>query len=552
MEYQQYVYCRFHSTLVAPKFRPLSLHSFCFPLFPFVMSLPVFRDKDKFTTPEDSHLLEDFPSDKEAAGEGEEAEATLHSSNAFTTPQSRWAKSTVLSLSYAKGSAFFCVPSFLQPLIRPPPPSANPPKPLHPTAFLDGMRGLAALFVYFYHFSYSSHNVLIAYGADNSNYEILKLPFIRFFYSGPAMVAIFYVVSGYALSYKPVRQMRNHDWAGLLNTLSSSTFRRAIRLFLPCILSTLLIVLLVRLRTYDATRAIANDPSRLNEVRESHLKHYDTLAEQLHDWAHKMWIFIHPWSFGTKDTDIDIDHHLWTIPMEYRSSLVLYITQAGLARMKPRLRMLALAALMTWCFFKDRWEMILFYGGFLYADLNYISPALSPASSSTKATLASRQKATSILLIVAFLLGIYLCAAPQEHTAHSPGWTYLTSIIPSFVAHTQRFWPGFGALLLVGSTSRSPTLQRLFTNAPVQYLGRISFSLYLLHGPVTHTVGYKTMEVMWHGDWAHGWRKEVGFAVAGIVNTVVVVWGADVWTRGVDDKVVVFAKWVEGICSVGS
>ena len=134
------------------------------------------------------------------------------------------------------------------------------------------------------------------------------------------MVSIFYVVSGYALSYKPVKLMRNKSWKDLLHTLSSATFRRAIRLYLPCFVSTLMIVLLVRLGAYDATRDIAYDEKRLNQVREFHLARYESLWHQLTDWAHMMWIYVHPWSFGTKDTDIDIDKHLWTIPYVHHVS----------------------------------------------------------------------------------------------------------------------------------------------------------------------------------------------------------------------------------------
>lgn len=418
------------------------------------------------------------------------------------------------------------------------------------------MRGLAALFVFIYHLSYSSHDVLTAYGADGSNYEFLKLPFIRFFYSGPAMVAIFYVVSGYALSYKPVRQMRSHDWSGLQQTLASSIFRRAIRLYLPCILSTLLIVLLVRLGVYETTREIANDAARLTHVRETHLHHFDTTGEQLSDWAGKMWTFVHPWSFGTKDTEIDIDRHLWTIPMEFRSSLVLYLTQAGLARCKPLIRGSLLAALIVWCFFKDRWEMVLFYSGFLFAEINHFSPSLtlSPASLSLSSSSSSSTKrkhhAKQTALIFTFLAGIYLCSQPQVSSSHSPGYATLTALIPPWIAHPQRYYPSFGALLLVLSTSLSPALQSLFTNRPVQYLGYISFPLYLLHGPVTHTLGYKSMEVLWRVLGDRGWRKEIGFLIAGALDVGATVWAADVWARGVDERVVVFAKRVEGWCSV--
>ncbi|GAB7354011.1 hypothetical protein MBLNU459_g4601t1 [Dothideomycetes sp. NU459] len=514
------------------------------------MQIPTFHDKDKI--PEDSHLLEAF-SDKDATSS--EQEVAFNNDTHSRTPKLRWTKAGSVSLLYLRSTLFFLLPTFVQSRVRPSPPGSS--KPLHPTAFLDGMRGLAALFVFFYHLSYSSHDVLTAYGADGSNYEFLKLPFVRFFYTGPAMVAIFYVVSGYALSYKPVRQMRSRDWKGLMHTISSSILRRAIRLYLPCVVSTLMIVLLVRLGVYEWTREIAEDWQRLDHVRETHLQHFDTTAEQLRDWASKMWIFVHPWSFGTKDTDIDIDRHLWTIPMEFRSSLVLYLTQAGLARLKSPLRMTALVALVAWCLFKDRWEMILFYSGFLFAELDFARRAKAAAtyalpSQGTPCPAPSRQRAWSAVYVAVFVVGIYLCGQPQVHAEHSPGWATLTALIPSFTERKQRFWVGWGALLLVWSTSNSPrTLQRIFTNGPVQYLGKISFALYLMHGPITHTVGYGAMDVLWRSIGTETvLRKEIGFCIAAAIDIVTTVWVADVFWRAVDLPVVSFAKWLEDKCIV--
>ncbi|KAH0383268.1 hypothetical protein KCU92_g5458, partial [Aureobasidium melanogenum] len=69
------------------------------------------------------------------------------------------------------------------------------PKSVHPTAWLDGMRGIAALLVYVYHLSYSTHDVDTAWTYDGKQ-GFLRLPLIRFFYNGHFMVAIFFVLSG--------------------------------------------------------------------------------------------------------------------------------------------------------------------------------------------------------------------------------------------------------------------------------------------------------------------------------------------------------------------
>lgn len=58
---------------------------------------------------------------------------------------------------------WFFLPSFLQgrqmrEQIR--------PAKMHPTAYLDGMRGLAALFVFFCHYTYQGFSIAFAWGFD--------------------------------------------------------------------------------------------------------------------------------------------------------------------------------------------------------------------------------------------------------------------------------------------------------------------------------------------------------------------------------------------------
>jgi hypothetical protein len=215
---------------------------------------------------------------------------------------------------------FFLLPTFIQKRWSPSVDSETY-KRLHPTAWLDGIRGLAAFLVFLDHLSYSTHDVYTAWGAEGRNREFLKLPFIRFLYNGAAMVAIFFVVSGYALSYKPVRQMRNAEWEPLMQTFSSSVFRRAARLYLPCLASTLMIVALVRMGLYESTREFASDPVRLPGNHEHHPWRYETLSEQLYVWFSKMCSFMNPFTLEIKvgDAAIDIDGHLWTICVEYVS-----------------------------------------------------------------------------------------------------------------------------------------------------------------------------------------------------------------------------------------
>lgn len=441
----------------------------------------------------------------------------------------------------------FLIPTFLKSHVQPHV-GTESLKALHPTAYLDGIRGIAALLVLVYHATYNTYPIMVAYDGKGPH-TIFQWPFARSLLNGNAMVSIFFVVSGYALSYKPVRLIRAGRTEELTVVLSSSAFRRGLRLFLPGIASSFFIVLLVRLGLYEMNTFIANDPAGgLTQHREVHQVRYDSLHEQLTAWSYMIWRWLHPWNFETTmfNSRIRIDGHLWTIPVEFRSSMVLYLTQLGVSRLKDNVRLSILVALMVWVSFKDRWEMLLFYGGFLLAELDL----KRKATSSIKLPVSTwKSSIHSSIPTFAFILGLFLCGQPAEHMKPANEWGVISNYyIPRFIDEKPRYWCGWGALMIVWATSCSLFLQRLFTNKPVQYLGRISFSLYLMHGPVIHTLGYGIMDVMWRNVGHVGMTKDFGWWVAFVAILTVSVWFADMFMRVVDIPSVRFAKWLEERC----
>jgi peptidoglycan/LPS O-acetylase OafA/YrhL len=233
--------------------------------------------------------------------------------------------------------------------------------------------------------------------------------------------------------------------------------------------------------------------------------------------------------------------------------LILYLTQAGLAHLKAKIRMAILVFLIIWVHQMGRWEMILFYGGFLCADLGFHrSPTSTPVLPTDDSTTKKRSSIfKSGIYVCVFILGMYLGCQPQKSASKTPGWTTLVSIIPDHIGNPKRYWPGWGAILLVWSTSCYKPLQRLFDNRLSQYLGKISFSLYIVHGAVTHVMGYPLMNIF---DGVMGREnaviKAVGFGLGSGTTLLFTVWFADLFTRAVDEPSVRFAKWVEEKCTV--
>lgn len=155
-------------------------------------------------------------------------------SSLFKKPTSSSVKSHVLSYILA------LLPSFLLPLF-----GQSTPRKLHPTSYLDGLRGFAALFVVFDHIKlqwpgrFASMDLGFHSTPDPSQSSLLiQFPIVRILYNGQGMVAIFFVVSGYALSYKPLKLIRKRDSAALLDSMASMIFRRHMRLYLPLIFTT--------------------------------------------------------------------------------------------------------------------------------------------------------------------------------------------------------------------------------------------------------------------------------------------------------------------------
>lgn len=476
-------------------------------------------------------------------------------------------------LALLRRAGFFLLPSFVQTRLSHE--RKHGSDKLGPTAYLDGMRGMAAFSVFLCHYLYTCFLIAEGWGFEEHNYSFFKLPFVRLLYAGPPQVAIFFVVSGYALSLKPIKLARQQKWDSFATTMASFIFRRAIRLFLPTAISTFMIVVLLRLGAYEWTRDFSRDSTFMKNVHETAPDLKDTLSEQLSDWGRHMFNFVHIWGWEPFGGSTYYDVHLWTIPVEFRASMMLFLTIIGLARLRTWLRF-ALLGLMEWFSYRnDRWEMTLFYAGMLFAELDVIRGAHSdPLSNAAVAASGSPQqqlpvteptpleligsgrpssKASSpklrtaawVLLSVAAL---YLMSQPDAHGGKTPGWVFLTSLIPEWFSDKYRYWQCVGSILFVLSVGHVPAWQRVFMTPAIQYLGRISYAIYLMHGPVIHTIGYATERWAWGITGIEGWRYNAGFALASVFVVPSVIWAADLFWRSVDAPVVRFAKWSENSC----
>jgi len=387
------------------------------------------------------------------------------------------------------------------------------------------------------------------------------------------MVCIFFVISGYALSLKPIKQIRARQLDSLLSTMTSSIFRRGIRLFLPCFISTFMVVVMIRLGWYEQTREFAANKEFLRNVIEHHPKQLDTLYEQLCDWTWDMFQFVHIWEWKQFAGSTGYDLHLWTIPVEFRASMMLFLTIIGLARVRVWIRFVLLLGCMYFVLRSDRWEMFLFYSGMLLAEVDVIrdsiySPPQSPLPTkegradsmgilsqpsspiSESPTNLTRQKLASCLWILLGLFALYLMSQPDDFSENTPGWIYLCSLIPEWFTTKYRFWQSMGSVLFVFAASNCAPWRRPLETPLVQYLGKISYAIYLVHGPLIHVFGYVVEPWAWSITGTEGWRYHAGFVLGAVFIIPTTFWAADLFWRFIDTPCVKLARWVEKKCAV--
>lgn len=448
---------------------------------------------------------------------------------------------------------------------------------------IDGLRGYAAFFVVWHHisliwFSWSLHDGYAGRETDH----LLQLPILRLAISGPPHVFIFFVVSGYALSHKTLKLLRE---GGRTKTeeayaaLASSAFRRHPRLFLPPVVLCLPTVLVAYANGFGGTQdgggrmpgaaAKAMDPAPLATLTEQFADYARTVLELVDPLAHRAdWTWVY-------------NPAMWTLPHEFRGSLLVYGALLALSRCKSGVRLLVMVGMASWALYSVYWPQFLFLSGMLLADLRLHSrrrtleedeeekssalddewkPAATQGNSGWKSVAArkwSSQYVQAAAQITIYVVVLYVLGAPEWHLGgdKAPGYVWLARLVPSQYIAAElpgHFWGTIAAVALILVLDRSPLLQRLFTTPLARYLGRISYSLYLVHVPILHGLGW------WAGKFFLGYTGSdtnsgyvLGVTGAVAVVWVVTIWAADLGWRFVDAPAVRFAGWVHRKVALG-
>ncbi|KAL2393366.1 hypothetical protein ABEF93_003989 [Exophiala dermatitidis] len=418
-------------------------------------------------------------------------------------------------------------------------------KQLRPTAYIDALRGWAAMFVYFFH----------AWGLpERIHYQFFQIPFFRIiFYGGGGMVAIFFIISGYVLSYSMLKMMRNHQAERLLNSLASSTFRRYLRLYLSMGIASFVGFLEVRLGWWIPPQ----------------VERKTTFLAQLLDWFLDFLRASNPIANipgYVQPPDVLRTRYLpqmWTIPVEYRGSIALFVFCTAACKLSTRGRRIFLWFIVLIAYYWRAVYISEFLIGMFLADLSLsrhperLGPqipmqqqlATAVEGETNEKALSHKDSGPSItwrvLCVVFLMLGLFLIGQDpilgRLPALYSP-WPFLYRMIPYWYGDASyTFWLGIGASLIVFAIDSYTALQRPFEWRFSQYLGELSFGIYAMHKPVFHFLLERVLDP-WRAR--HLGDSFFAYVPGGILTTIAVLWVADYFTR-VDHRVIQFGRWLE-------
>ncbi|KAE8152606.1 acyltransferase family-domain-containing protein [Aspergillus avenaceus] len=451
--------------------------------------------------------------------------------------------------SYLDKFAVAITPTYLQHLVGGQP--AEPAK-LHAIAALDGLRGWACLLVFNFHFLFTyTWKVAIGWGFNKENFGMLQLPIIHMLVSGHIMVAIFFVISGYVLSYKPLKMIRTRSWEQTFTVLASSTFRRGLRLYIPSIIGILIVMLAVRLGVYDYSQVVLREGHTIQGTNEQHPMIMKSFQKQFWDLYATVVNLMDPWNWGLYYNYYN--PHLWTIPVEFRCSIVLFLTILATSRLTTLVRMSLVSGLVWFCMRWGRWDVVLFLGGMLMAEVDLINGTWErPTENEKPWSFRYPSKQINVhfsrrkIWMALFVIGLYFGSAPNTGYKWTPFYMWTYSITPKTYPEPHRFPQTIGAFLIVFSINHSKEIQKIFTNPISQYLGKISFAFYIVHGPILHSLGYSLMPNIWAVIGKESNLQYcLGFVLGWLIILPLCLWAGDVYWRAVDIPSVKFARWVE-------
>jgi peptidoglycan/LPS O-acetylase OafA/YrhL len=338
------------------------------------------------------------------------------------------------------------------------------------TAWLDGLRGWAAFCVCFHHLMvYSHHGLELCYGHEidagdkqgSLNTSPVALPFIRlFFVAGHFAVILFFTISGYVVPRRLISLLHEGRRDEFLDSVQSAMVRRPVRLFLPVIMSTLLLWII-----WHVTGIKTNYP-----------EHQPNIFLEGWKWFQEMLYFLYFFRIGLLFTNYNA--HSWTIPVEFRGSMFLLVWLFAMHTLNTKNRLYFTIAMTLYLIVEGGAWYAAFFAGMVLSELDLLATTSEHVAprfpwDGIKSYFSNRRVAWMIITHLLFLIGIWLGSQPSSDFLPAEkvygkcfGWETLGKLIPNVYIvgfdHFRWFWLFWGGGFTLYSIKEISWIRSLF------------------------------------------------------------------------------------------
>ena len=351
----------------------------------------------------------------------------------------------------------------------------------------ESIRGLACLAVVFSHLSLSFFPFLYHFNpaeVSTSTWQSLihHSPF-AFWYSGTAAVFLFFVLSGFVLSYAILRKPEQAEFK-----IKSMLIKRYPRLAIPAVISCLVV--------WAVFQTIHIDSSQMNGWFQAYVTQDVSLKLALYEGTIGSFFF----------AESSVNWVLWTMHIELIGSLVLflllYIYQFSRVAFFIGSILLPLIAL----YLKGE-GFFLGISSFVIGIYYYLYG-----------------KQLSLTLSITLLLsGLYLAGAHSSSASYQ--WIYAV-----LGERTYDYCNFFAGVLIVYSILMSPKLSQVLDQKVLVWLGKLSFSIYLLHLITLYVVGVPIFNYLL----SIGLQYIISAIIASVIFILITLWISAYYSQWVD------------------
>ncbi|KUI71838.1 hypothetical protein VM1G_08093 [Cytospora mali] len=335
--------------------------------------------------------------------------------------------------------------------------------------WVDGLRGIASALVVLTHLARAWDGELFgSTSSEDAPPRLLQLPYLRILIQGRIGVTIFAFVTGYVCALKPIKLCRQGNQEAALASISKSALRRIPRLVLPAAAATAVSWVMAEMGLYAVAK---HQDSWWIDVQSSRRIAY--LGEAFRNLVYNI---VTTWTRSTNE----YDNNQWTLLPLLKGSIWVYAFMVATAYIKPRFRMLASFGL--WVYFycaSDSAFGMQFFWGTLIADMQNHPP--------TTQIIADRPRLCRVLSFMLVFIGLTFASFPEGHAEWMTWSRILLDIMKAILPDNPdfpRFGSGIGLEFIALGILLSPWLQRVLSSRYLLFLGRMSFAVYLLHGPL--------------------------------------------------------------------